>query len=259
MFMSMYFVLQDSCGAHAGHACSPGRLGLCHGLQYTLPIPGKGLNDNGVCAPHHLAMGKRGQQCSHQYYSGQQSHPLGLNTLIPVLRSAGAGGGQRRLQRDHHRGIFVIRDKASAAATGNRPLHWRRRYPKSVTRSRNLLVQSKANPALQIRYFWSRRAMDCARTAGHTVLAYRRQFPHEVVRMRVAYVVEYATVLGPVAPSQATGSAVGIMMVDSGSAFPRSIWTLGNLQHICLPGVRHLKQREKVKTQPPVSLKVGPF
>ena len=34
---------------------------------------------------------------------------------------------------------------------------------------------------------------------------------------------------------------------------------LGNLHRICLPSVHHLKQREKVKTQPPVSLKVGPF
>ena len=36
-------------------------------------------------------------------------------------------------------------------------------------------------------------------------------------------------------------------------------WMLGKLRHTYPSSVRHLKQREKVKTQPPVSLKVGPF
>ena len=36
-------------------------------------------------------------------------------------------------------------------------------------------------------------------------------------------------------------------------------WMLGNLTWLCPPRVRHLKQRETSKTQPPVSLNVGPF
>ena len=36
-------------------------------------------------------------------------------------------------------------------------------------------------------------------------------------------------------------------------------WVLGNLRRVCPSSVRHLTQRETSKTQPPVSLKKGPF